>query len=607
MLILKKTAAAVMASAMILGSAAPHLGTALTAYADNRSGICTWDYVDVRNSADPDAKSTGWLDKGDNIGITEEEYDDNGKLWYKITYVGGTGYVPAETINESSGQNNSANTITDFESYMDEQGFPESYKGYLREMHQAHPTWIFKAQKLGIDWNKAVMEESVIGRNLVHTDAPDSWKSMEKGAYDFEEEEWYQLDTGFVAASQDIIRYYLDPRNFLSDKYIFMFEDLSYDPSIQTIDGVEAILKGSFMDGYYTCPDTGDTLSYAQTFMDAAEESGVSPYHLAMRCRNEQGTYGAPQSLGTVAGYENYFNFFDVQAFATATLTAGEMAARYAATDGGAYLLPWTNQYKSIVGGSVFLGNGYITKEQDTLYLQKFDMTDGGNGYYAHQYMTCVFGQANEAAGMINAYSDEVLNSAMEFKIPVYDNMPVENCPKPGSEKDNNDYLSSLSVSNAKLSPVFNKYTQAYTAETTADSVEINASSYSGEATVTGTGTYELANGTNSFSVTCSSAGGTKRVYTINIEKTKAEVTEAPKTQKTNTINNTSKKNDYTYEDLDINSSGKLDITDAILIICHVSGKKALRSDYLEKGDVDHNGEINITDAMIVINKIKMI
>lgn len=99
-------------------------------------------------------------------------------------------------------------------------------------------------------------------------------------------------------------------------------------------------------------------------------------------------------------GYENYFNFFDIQAYATSTMTAAEMGCKYAKTTNPTYLLPWTNQYKSIVGGSIFLGTGYITKGQDTLYLQKFDMVDGGNGLYYHQYMTCVFGQANEAISL---------------------------------------------------------------------------------------------------------------------------------------------------------------------------------------------------------------
>lgn len=245
-----------------------------------------------------------------------------------------------------------------------------------------------------MDWNTALKEECVVGRNLVHSSALASWKSMEKGAYDFNGGYWYGLDGSWVAASKEIIMYYMDPRNFLNDTYIFMFENQSYDPSYQTESGVKTILADTFMSKSYTCPDTKKKYTYSQTFMDAAKKSGVSPYHLASRCRNEQGVNGAPQSLGTVKGYENYFNFFDIQAYATSTMTAAEMGCKYAKTTNPTYLLPWTNQYKSIVGGSIFLGTGYITKGQDTLYLQKFDMVDGGNGLYYHQYMTCVFGQA---------------------------------------------------------------------------------------------------------------------------------------------------------------------------------------------------------------------
>lgn len=433
-MIIKKTAAALIAAAMMLGTAAVSGGNTIKASAaENRNGICSYTYVDVKKDADAYSGNAGWLDGGDAVSILGEKYDSNGDLWYKIQFELLIGYVPAASISENSTGYQPADQNVDFESYMESQGFPESYRIYLRKLHEEHPSWIFKAQHLGIDWDTAVKEETVVGRNLVHNDAPDSWKSMAKGAYDYNTGTWYQLDTGWVAASDEIIKYYLDPRNFLSENYIFMFENLSYDPDVHTRDGVEAILRGTFMDGGYTCPDTGEYLDYADTFMEAAQISGVSPYHLASRCRNEQGVYGAPQSLGTVWGYEDYFNFFDVGAYATATLTAGEMAARYAANYDDNYLLPWTNQYRSIIGGSIFLGNGYITRDQDTLYLQKFDMTDGGNGYFAHQYMTCVFGQATEAVSLINAYSDEVLASAMEFKIPVYNDMPETRCLKPGT------------------------------------------------------------------------------------------------------------------------------------------------------------------------------
>ncbi|MBQ1536887.1 MAG: hypothetical protein IIZ73_01045, partial [Ruminococcus sp.] len=42
---------------------------------------------------------------------------------------------------------------TAFEDHMRSQGFPESYKPYLRTMHSKHPKWVFTAQKTGLDWN----------------------------------------------------------------------------------------------------------------------------------------------------------------------------------------------------------------------------------------------------------------------------------------------------------------------------------------------------------------------------------------------------------------------------------------------------------------------
>lgn len=64
-----------------------------------------------------------------------------------------------------------------------------------------------------------------------------------KGAYDFNGGYWYGLDGSWVAASKEIIMYYMDPRNFLNDTYIFMFENQSYDPSYQTESGVKLFLQ----------------------------------------------------------------------------------------------------------------------------------------------------------------------------------------------------------------------------------------------------------------------------------------------------------------------------------------------------------------------------
>lgn len=564
--------------------AASMAASCLTASAAKMTGSCTADVLNVRSGAGTGYSKTGTVSYGDSLTILSETTDSSGAKWYKISCGNVTGYVSAAYVQlTSSGSQGSSDA--DFESYMTKQGFPESYKPYLRKLHEQHPKWIFTAQKLGVDWNTALKEECVVGRNLVHSSALASWKSMEKGAYDFNGGYWYGLDGSWVAASKEIIMYYMDPRNFLNDTYIFMFENQSYDPSYQTESGVKTILADTFMSGSYTCPDTKKKYTYSQTFMDAAKKSGVSPYHLASRCRNEQGVNGAPQSLGTVKGYENYFNFFDIQAYATSTMTAAEMGCKYAKTTNPTYLLPWTNQYKSIVGGSIFLGTGYITKGQDTLYLQKFDMVDGGNGLYYHQYMTCVFGQANEAISLKNAYSQDILNSAMEFKIPVYNNMPDKLCPKPTSSGDNNNYLKSLSVSGTSISPKFDKFTASYTAKVNAEvsSVTVNANPLGKSAKVSGKGKVSLKTGENTVKVTCTAASGVKRTYTIKITRKAAS---------------------QTLQQGDVNGDKYLSVVDALLMLRYNAGKTKLDPAQLKRADMNGDGKVDVIDALTLLKKI---
>ena len=578
--LIKKMISYILSLAIAVSMAA----SCLTALAANMTGSCTADVLNVRSGAGTGYSKTGTVSYGDSLTILSETTDSSGAKWYKISCGNVTGYVSAAYVQlTSSGSQGSSDA--DFESYMTKQGFPESYKPYLRTLHEQHPKWIFTAQKLGVNWNTALKEECVVGRNLVHSSALASWKSMEKGAYDFNGGYWYGLDGSWVAASKEIIMYYMDPRNFLNDTYIFMFENQSYDPSYQTESGVKTILADTFMSGSYTCPDTKKKYTYSQTFMDAAKKSGVSPYHLASRCRNEQGVNGAPQSLGTVKGYENYFNFFDIQAYATSTMTAAEMGCKYAKTTNPTYLLPWTNQYKSIVGGSIFLGTGYITKGQDTLYLQKFDMVDGGNGLYYHQYMTCVFGQANEAISLKNAYSQDILNSAMEFKIPVYNNMPDKLCPKPTSSGDNNNYLKSLSVSGTSISPKFDKFTASYTAKVNAEvsSVTVNANPLGKSAKVSGKGKVSLKTGENTVKVTCTAASGVKRTYTIKITRKAAS---------------------QTLQQGDVNGDKYLTVVDALLMLRYNAGKTQLDSAQLKRADMNGDGKVDVIDALTLLKKI---
>lgn len=543
----------------------------------------------VRSGAGTTYATLGYLSDGTSVTIIGQSTAADGKVWYKINYNGTEGYISSSYVEVTGEvtvpdvQEPTYDEDMDFEEYLDAQGFPESYKASLREIHAAHPNWVFKAHKLGIDWNVALEAESQVGISLVSFSSLASWKSMEKGAYNWNTGKWYGLDgPSWVAASEQIIAYYMDPRNFLNDTSIFMFEQLSYDPNVHTLEGVKAILSGTFMDGNYVTPDTGVTYSYAKTFMDAAIATGVSPYHLASRARQEMGVSGTPLATGTVPGFKGYYNFFNIQAYATSTLTAQQMGAKYASTTNSTYSLPWTNQRKALIGGSTFIGRSYINRGQDTLYLQKFDMVDGGNGFFSHQYMTNIQAAASEASHMKKAYNDAILSSALVFTIPVYDNMPATACVKPTSTGTNNNFLSSVSVNGYELTPSFNRYTTSYTATVPSNvsSVVISATPNTPYAKVSGTDAYALKTGNNIFTITVTAPSGATRDYTITVKR------------EGDTMH-------YTYGD--INDDGYIDTVDTLIIMQYSAGNATLSPTQLLAGDVNADGFVDVVDALMIL------
>lgn len=351
----------------------------------------------------------------------------------------------------------------EFETMMEEEGFPSSYKVYLRELHEKHPDWKFKALQTGLSWDVVIEnEKSKQGRirNTISCIRPISYRSTE-ALYDWTTDTYYPYDgagnNSWYAVSDDVLKYYLDPRNFLNETQIFQFESLAYSADTQTKEGVEAILSGSFMSNTEITYE-GQTYLYSDAFMAAAEYSKVSPYHLASRVRQEVGASGSGSTSGTNSTYPGIYNFYNIGANDSATGGAVLNGLKWASDATGKaseYLLPWTSQYISIKGGSYYLGKNYINKGQYTLYLEKFDV-EITNGLYAHQYMTNVEAPKSEATKMYSAYeSYDMLDTPMTFVIPVYLNMPSKVCALPESTGSPNNWLKSLTLSNADLTPTF--------------------------------------------------------------------------------------------------------------------------------------------------------
>lgn len=315
------------------------------------------------------------------------------------------------------------------------ENFPDTYKPYLYELKKKYPNWEFTALYTGFDWNYVISQEYRNDKNLVPLSYSDYWKCTDNGIYNVE------IDKGWVNASKKAVEYTMDPRNFLNNVRIFQFEKLSYDPNTNSKDGVEKILYGTEFYNRQVSYRTwnGQTVNMQEKYSDliwnAGIYSGVSPYHLASRIKQEVGPFITHNSIsGTVSGFEGLYNFYNIGATSsTEPLGAIKNGLQFAKDGKGAseevkanLIIPWNTPERAIKGGAVFIGSSYISVGQNTLYLQKFDVNDdrGGNLFW-HQYMTNCLAPYSESSGIHKAYSSNgMLSSSIGFIIPVYENMP---------------------------------------------------------------------------------------------------------------------------------------------------------------------------------------
>ncbi len=210
--------------------------TMFNSYAYTGAATVKATSLNVRSGAGTGYSSVGRLAAGAAINIIGEQRGTDGNTWYQIQFTGtggavSTGYVSSLYVRLPVSYTPDAN----FEAYLNSQGFPESYKNGLRQLHAQYPNWVFKAKNTGLDWNTVIENESVLSRNLVASGSVSSWKSVADGAYNWDNSTWTGLDgSNWVAASPDIIRYYMDPRNFLDETYVFQFLAHEYVQNTQT-------------------------------------------------------------------------------------------------------------------------------------------------------------------------------------------------------------------------------------------------------------------------------------------------------------------------------------------------------------------------------------
>lgn len=317
--------------------------------------------------------------------------------------------------------------------------FPESYQGYLKEIQKEHPNWTFDAYYTGIDWNDLIANETVHGRNRIIKTANSLWKCS-----------CGDVATGYACASPAIIKYYLDPRNFLnSDVKLFQFLEISYNEKIHTIQGITNSIKGTFMENKKVRVNVnGQTrdMSYEEIILEAAKQSKMSPYSIVTKIIQEVGTKGSDSVSGTYPGYQGYYNFYNYSASdGGSPIEKGLNYAKYgkagqSQADKNNLMLPWDNQYKAIIGGAKLIANSYTNAGQNTAYFYKWDVVGtkilhagqsqqvSSSNCFWHQYMTNIQDPTSQTSKLYNTYvNSHVIDSKLNFVIPVYNNMPKTN------------------------------------------------------------------------------------------------------------------------------------------------------------------------------------
>lgn len=363
------------------------------------------------------------------------------------------GYIQFELLSVSYDANLMAADET--------QAFPADYQSALNALHQAHPNWVFKPVYVGDTFDYAVGQQmAVASRALVSTYYNECFRSMLDRDYNWQTNTWKAWEPGWAGASEETVRYYMDPRNFLNENDIFMFESLTYE-KYQEEDVVEAALANTFMANTNV---PGEEYTYAWLFCWIGEKYDINPVALASRVRQEQGAGTSDLISGKYSGYEGLYNYFNIQATGSTKdeiIKNGLKEAKTGSTimmpDGTVSSGAWDTPSKAVIGGSLKFANLYILKNQNTLYAQKFDYDGKYNGKYWHQYMTNIMAPYSEGNQVRRSYSKSgQMENSFVFLIPVYDERPTES-PKPQERKNQNSCLKSLTVNDQEVITAFDK------------------------------------------------------------------------------------------------------------------------------------------------------
>lgn len=437
---------------------------------------------------------------------------------YKIEYAGSEGYVAKSQVINVDASTSQGNGYNDYCNSLKNNGFPESYCPYLFYLHNKYPAWGFRAENTGVSLGEAAEKEK--------------WLS----ALQTSNSNYYlngnALEADYYYVNAEVVKMFLDAKNGLFENIIFQYLDLESSKSIINDTALSAIA-------------TGNLANYKNEFKAAADKYGYNALHLLARSKQEgasnpryravTGTYTTElnndPSVTTVSTYDGksldgYYNFYNIGAYPVPAINLGAIGRglAYAAgfLGGTSYGRPWTSPQLAIAGGAEFLKEQYVSRGQNTLYYEKFNVGPN-NTYskYSHQYMTNIYAPIQEAKSIYSAYSKAgLLASNFVFLIPVYTDSGASNNGSNASDKSYNNNLKEIKINDVTLNS-FDKDVTEYYYKAAFDSDDINVTAVAEDsgATINGTGVLKLVNNKVTARIVVTAPSGTQKTYVVTIEK----------------------------------------------------------------------------------------
>lgn len=209
-------------------------------------------------------------------------------------------------------------------------------------------------------------------------------------------------DTGWNVPSENLIKYYMNPNNFLDGYGKYLFLNLNYMEGV-TAEDLNTILKGK-----------GVLEGKGAVFLQAAKDSNINPIYLVSHAMLETGNGTSQLAKGIlVSSVEGKpvepklaYNMFGVHAY---DYNPNGCGSEYGYTQG------WFTVDEAILGGAKFISTGYINSDkykQNTLYKMKWNVE-----ITWHQYATDI-GWARKQIARIKELMEQCEGVKPVYEIP---------------------------------------------------------------------------------------------------------------------------------------------------------------------------------------------